>query len=267
MVNTPLNVQLFSYLKLRLLKQYSSSFPVRKTQISLGVSSVLELWRGETYEKKEPETLDWIDTFLPSDVFFDIGANIGLYSLYAASTRQCAVFAFEPEGKNFSRLVNNQFMNALTSMRAYCLAVGNSTRIDDLFITGTSPGDSQHNIGKENSLYQRECSGVQGSMVVSLDALCFSHNLPIPQHVKIDVDGLEEEIIEGGQRVLREPALRTVMVEISDLRERRSPIYKAMAAAGFEVSRKAKRAYENETMIARNVWFSRPGDSHSANAV
>lgn len=41
-------------------------------------------WKAETYFTKEPETIEWIDTFNEGDIFFDIGANIGLYSIYAA---------------------------------------------------------------------------------------------------------------------------------------------------------------------------------------
>ncbi len=261
MVKTPLGVPLPGYLKLRLLGDRPATFHVRNASITLGVSSVLELWRGATYETKEPETLDWIDGFAPSDVFFDVGANIGLYSLYAAATRKCRVFSFEPEGKNFSRLVHNQFLNGLGEMRAFCLAVGRSTRLDELFITGTTAGDSQHNIGGENRLYPRAHSGIQGSIVVALDALCYSHGLPVPQHLKVDVDGLEEEIIEGAARLLRDRSLRTVMVEISDERDKPSPIYEAMLRAGFEISGRAKRAYENDVMVARNVWFSRPDET------
>jgi FkbM family methyltransferase len=178
------------------------------------------------------------------------------------------VFSFEPEGKNFSRLVHNQLLNDLEGMRAFCLAVGKSTRIDELFITGKTAGDSQHNIGGENRLYPRAHAGIQGSMVVALDALCYSHGLPVPQHLKIDVDGLEEEIIEGARRLLRDRSLRTVMVEISDHRDKASPIYEAMSDAGFEISGRAKRAYENDLIVARNVWFSRRAESARAlNAV
>ena len=261
MVRAPLGVPLSSYLKLRLLGDRPATFRVRNASITLGISSVLELWRGTTYETKEPETLDWIDTFASTDIFFDVGANIGLYSLYAAATRKCRVFSFEPEGKNFSRLVHNQFLNDLGGIRAFCLAVGASTRIDELFITGTSAGDSQHNIGGENKLYPRAHSGIQGSMVVALDALCYSHGLPVPQHLKIDVDGLEEEIIDGATELLRDRSLRTVMVEISDHRNKASPIYAVMSGAGFEVSARAKRAYENDMIVARNVWFSRRSES------
>jgi len=256
-VKTPLDVGLLNYLRLRVQKDFPLSFQVRETKIRLGVSSVLELWRGESYETKEPETLDWIDGFSTAEVFYDVGANIGLYSLYAASARRCKVLAFEPEGKNFARLVNNQVLNELDGMRAFCIAVGGSLRADQLYVTGGVSGDSQHNVGEENPHYPRECCVVQGSFVVSLDDLCYSFNLPIPQHLKIDVDGLEEEIISGAKKLLSDTSLKTVMVEITERRGMTSPIYEAMRDAGFAILMKAERAYETELLTARNVFFHR----------
>jgi FkbM family methyltransferase len=259
MVRTPLGVGLPGYLRLLLQKDYSRPFRVRQTEVILGVSSAIELWRGETYETKEPETLDWIDGFAATDVFFDVGANVGLYSLYAARARGCRVFSFEPEGKNFARLARNQALNGLSQMLAYCTAVGGSMRLDRLFVAGTTAGDSQHNIGQTNVLFPRDCATVQGSVVVSLDDLCFTLGLPVPQHLKIDVDGLEEEIVSGAAKLLRHPDLRTVMIEIAELKGQRSVIYGQMEAAGLEAIGKAKRAYETDSVAARNILFGRKG--------
>jgi FkbM family methyltransferase len=259
MIRTPLGVGRLGYLRLLLQRDFKARFRVRRTDVVLGVSSAIELWRGETYETKEPETLDWIDGFAASDVFFDVGANVGLYSVYAARSRGCRVFAFEPEGKNFSRLMNNQVLNGLSDMRAYCLALGDVVRADQLFVAGKTAGDSQHNVGESNPVFPREWSVVQGSIVVSLDALCGDFGLPVPQHLKIDVDGLEEKIVAGARRVLRDPALKTVMIEIAELKGGRSPIHDEMRAAGFAVLGMAKRAYETPSLTARNVLFGRTG--------
>jgi hypothetical protein len=47
--------------------------------------SETSLWRAETLLTKEPETIEWIETFNEESVFWDVGANIGVYSLYAAA--------------------------------------------------------------------------------------------------------------------------------------------------------------------------------------
>ena len=53
-------------------------------------------FRINTFFTKEPETLAWIDSFEKNATFFDIGANIGLYSCYATKKQKCNTFAFEP---------------------------------------------------------------------------------------------------------------------------------------------------------------------------
>ena len=76
-----------------------------------------ELWRAETYETKEPDTIEWIDSFFrEGDVIYDIGANIGQYSLYAAKKLKgnCRILAFEPEALNYSKLNKNIVLNNLT---------------------------------------------------------------------------------------------------------------------------------------------------------
>jgi len=49
-------------------------------------------FRGRTFHVKEPETLAWINEFSPEDVFWDIGANIGCYSLYAGPKKCSSLF-------------------------------------------------------------------------------------------------------------------------------------------------------------------------------
>ena len=76
-------------------------------------------WRVDTLFTKEPETLDWIDTFshINSDeeiIFWDIGANIGLYSIYAAQRyKNIKVFSFEPSTSNLRILSRNISINNL----------------------------------------------------------------------------------------------------------------------------------------------------------
>lgn len=204
-------------IKLKLKKVYIYVCEVRGTQIKVGVNSHIELFRCETYEAKEPETLDWIDQVKDEEVLFDIGANIGLYTLYAAKCRNCRVIAFEPESQNFSRLVSNIYLNKLENVTPYCLAVSNKTSLDVLYVTGMIAGDSQHNLSSENTLYERSHSFLQGAMSVSLDQLCFEFNLQLPDHIKIDVDGIEKLIILGGTKVLSHPKVKTVLIEINQI--------------------------------------------------
>ncbi|HEY5918287.1 MAG TPA: hypothetical protein VIU13_12820, partial [Chryseolinea sp.] len=101
LIRNPLNVSRFDLIKLNLLKEYVNTCNVRGVEVKIGVSSALELFRCETYDTKEPETLDWIDKFKKDEILFDIGGNIGVYSMYAGK-KGARVYAFEPESQNFS---------------------------------------------------------------------------------------------------------------------------------------------------------------------
>ena len=70
-------------------------------------------WRAKTFSTKEPETLEWIDSFEEKSVVWDIGANIGLYSMYAAKKRNCLVWSYEPSVFNLELLARNIFTNKL----------------------------------------------------------------------------------------------------------------------------------------------------------
>ena len=77
------------------------------------VPNYLNRGRVFTFSTKEPETLDWIDSFSEGITFWDIGANIGLYSIYAASKKNCQVFSFEPSVFNLELLARNINLNKL----------------------------------------------------------------------------------------------------------------------------------------------------------
>src|SRR4029077_1974122 len=81
-------------------------------------------WRVDTLFEKEPITIEWISNFKSDDVLVDVGANVGMYTVWAAKTRGVRVFAFEPEAQNFALLNRNIFFNDLgDSVNAYCLAI------------------------------------------------------------------------------------------------------------------------------------------------
>src|SRR5262249_5088133 len=76
----------------------------RGVRLVLSVPNALNQFRAQTFSTKEPETLEWIDTMARGAVMWDIGANVGLYSCYAAKSRGCRVFAFEPSVFNLETL-------------------------------------------------------------------------------------------------------------------------------------------------------------------
>ena len=175
--------------------------------------------RASAMLTKEPDTIAWIDTFETSAVLWDVGANVGVFTLYAAATRRCRVLAFEPSAANFFAISRNVELNALADrVTAYCIAVAPATELGVINLDSSDIGTAMSQFGKPGEA-SRYGSGrppvVQGVAGITLDDLVARFNAPPPTHLKIDVDGLELPILLGGRDVLRRAELREVMVELS----------------------------------------------------
>lgn len=97
--------------------------------------------------QSEPSTIAWIEGFSDSDVFYDIVAYIGVYTLYAAKARSARVVAIEPNPFSHRVLVDNPRRNGVTSrMTPLCLAVGSETKATPLFFGSTEAGSVGHTI-------------------------------------------------------------------------------------------------------------------------
>ena len=89
---------------------------ILNNKINFFVPNQLTNWRIDTFFSKEPETLDWIDSFEKKEnfIFWDIGANIGLYSIYnSIKHSKSTTIAFEPSSSNLRVLTRNIFINNL----------------------------------------------------------------------------------------------------------------------------------------------------------
>jgi FkbM family methyltransferase len=200
----------------------------------------LLLLRAQTLFTKEPETTEWISTFSPTDIFFDIGANVGTYTLFAA--RRCRqVFAFEPEASNYKVLNKNICLNGLGgSVRAFPFAIADTMRLDSLRLHSTDPGAALHVFGRNTDFKSDSFEPVfeQGAAAITLDLLVFEFGLPVPTQIKIDVDGLEAEILRGASRVLARHELQGLLLEINEFQDSDMAVVKYLLTLGFRVARK-----------------------------
>jgi FkbM family methyltransferase len=213
----------------------------------------LTRWRVDTLATKEPETLSWIRSFAPGAVMWDVGANIGLYSLYAARARGCRVMAFEPVPANFALLAKNVEINGLEeTVSALPIALGNSTRLDMLHMPDTDPGGAFAMFGARNSTaaVKLACLGF------SMDRFIADFAPPFPEHIKIDVDGSEEDIVSGAERTLADPRVRSVSIELDDRRPQPCAVNAALARLGFRLTG-AHRSPLFPDSPAQNFQFAR----------
>jgi FkbM family methyltransferase len=227
----------------------------RGLRFSLQCDNPITYYRWITYETKEPETLDWIDALDPSGVLFDVGANVGLYSLYAALRHPTMrVVAFEPEFSNLHLLRDNVVANDLHErVEIYAIALSARDGLSRLAVQDLTPGAALHTESREILDRTRTGHAVvleEGIATLTLDRFV-SESGVVPTALKIDVDGTEQLILEGGVRTLAREELRSVLVEMPRDRTR-SACAELLAAAGL-VHRAAASESNNE------IWHRRDG--------
>jgi len=181
------------------------------------VPNPLSLYRAKTFSTKEPDTLSWIDSLDKSSILWDIGANIGLYSIYAAKCRNIKVFAFEPSVFNLEFLAKNININKL-QQNVIIVPVALSDKNDINLFKMNSPlwggalsafGVNYDQHGQNyNSAFEYSIPGLRADNVVE------TFNIPMPDYIKIDVDGIEHLILNGAEKILKE--VKGILIEIDD---------------------------------------------------
>ena len=175
-------------------------------------------WRAQTLYTKEPVTIEWLRSLPENAVLADVGANVGMYSVFAALARRARVIAFEPESENYAVLNHNLRLNALgDQVLAFCAGLSDRGGIMRLYLSQAQAGGSCHSLGEEVGfdLRPRPAAFAQGSIALRFDDLVEAGEVPAPQYVKIDVDGLEHKVIRGMERALRAGAVRSLLVELN----------------------------------------------------
>lgn len=177
-------------------------------------------FRARTFSTKEPETLDWIDEFGGSGAFYDIGANVGLYSIYYALRHDGMVYAFEPSVFNLGILARNIALNGVSDrVTIVPNPLTSANQIAPFHLTNTDEGGALSTFGKTVGP-----SGQEFAEVMHYDTIGFSLDFMVqnkllgdpPTLMKIDVDGLEHFILRGAESTLRNPLLRTILIEVDD---------------------------------------------------
>jgi FkbM family methyltransferase len=172
---------------------------------------------------REPTTPPRIRSFEPHEVFIDAGANIGLYSVYASVVTGARVYSFEPEAQNYAELNKNIFINGLhETVTAYCVALTDHSALASLYLCTFAVGFGHHDFGansweadlrRGDVIFPKDKRLKQGAVGMTLDELVESGALPVPHHLKIDVDGFEWKVLAGAVRTLSRPEVKSVLIE------------------------------------------------------
>jgi len=222
---------------------YKKTFTVEHKNLKMvfSVPNYLALYRCETFGTKEPDTLTWVEKMDSDSVFWDIGANVGIYSIYAAKYNKCKVYSFEPSVFNLELLARNINNNDLQDLVTIVpLPLTNRIGTQKFKMNNISWGSALSTFGENFDQFGNDIGVAKFEYSVpgiTMDKLSSSLNLELPRYIKIDVDGIEHLILEGGNEVLK--SVESVLLEVNyNFSEQSNKVNKRLSEAGFVLYKK-----------------------------
>lgn len=185
--------------------------------------------RGFSMFRSQPELCEWINKFEKSSVFVDVGANIGLYSLYAAKKGH-RVIALEPESLNFACLnLNIKDNNFKDKISAFPIAVNDELKISYLNMHAMKFGGSGNTFERKINDHGNQFDSIfsQGSVSFTLDDFLEKTNI-VPNYIKIDVDGNELKVIKGMSKVIQDENLKSICIELNPKFDEHAEVFQVL---------------------------------------
>lgn len=215
--------------------------------IRFEAGSYLPYYRAATLMTKEPDTIAWIDDIVKeNEVFYDVGANIGVFSLYVATRKNALAIAFEPQATTYGILNQNIYLNGLANrIKALNIAMYNKTTFSNLNVSEVRPGKAGNSFGTVASGGDERPAFLQGMIGMRMDDFIRTFDPPFPNHVKIDVDANEPEIVEGMEGILADRRLRSIAVELDIDNDKTMSLLKRFGFEALEGDR-----YVNHVMLS-----------------
>jgi FkbM family methyltransferase len=166
------------------------------------------------------DTLFCIHMLRPGDLFVDVGANVGTYTIAASAVAGANVLAIEPSTSAYENLLDNLRLNHLDK-NIEVMRCGLSNRSGVAYLT--------NNRDALNAIVTDQTQGVENIKVQKLDEVTSE----VPLLMKIDVEGHEQEVLEGSERILKDLKLVAVILETTGRKVREKGILETMEEYGF----------------------------------
>ena len=249
-------IQNESYKKIQILNQ----------KINFFIPNQLVEWKVDTFHTKEPETLEWIDTFDKSGdfIFWDIGANIGLYSIYnSLKHKKSQTISFEPSTSNLRVLSRNISINNLFDRIKIFTAP--LTKEENKFLIMKEgefqEGGALNSFGENFDFEGKKFSSKMNYQIygTNINYLIDNKILDIPDYIKIDVDGIEHLILEGGNKYLSNKKIKSLSIEINEnFTEQHEKVIEIMKKNDFKILHKKRNEdlFKNDPYSKFNRTFN-----------
>jgi len=148
---------------------------------STDLMALTHVWLIEEYKKKHFE-------IKPNDVVIDVGAHIGLFTIYASQfCTDGKIYSFEPSTENYQLLLENIQLNNLNCVTSFNQAVSNSNDSIDLFLNNDESGHSMFSKSSKSIIIDS----------ISLQKFFDEHQIKHCNFLKLDCEGAEYEIIKN----------------------------------------------------------------------
>lgn len=185
-------------------------------KLTFAIQSGKTVRRATRLLEKEPETIQWVERMPPSSVFWDVGANTGGFSLYAALDPNIRVVAIEPGAVNHYLLALSAEMNGLAArIDTYCIGFDDHTHAQSLAVSQLMPASSFRMAGDHDA---ERFGSRQALLCFSIDDFLGLFEVPAPTHLKIDVPNMPQAILRGGAKMLGDGPTTDIMVELDSER-------------------------------------------------
>lgn len=184
-------------------------------------------WLVDNFYSLEPETINWVNKFKKKKIiFWDIGASIGLVSIYAGiKFKNIKIFCFEPSTSNLRLLSRNIFINNLN--KKIIINPFPLTKLKNQFQNFNESkfieGIGEHSYGVSENQYGSNFnpSNSYKTYGTSINYLLEKKILEIPDYIKIDVDGIESLILAGGSKYLKNKKIKSLLIEMNENNKRK----------------------------------------------
>jgi FkbM family methyltransferase len=188
------------------------------------IGPVGTVWASGRMEPSVQRTLRAI--IRPGDVFFDVGANVGFFTILGARLvgGSGSVVAFEPEPENLAALRDNVGLNAFSNVVVVASAVSSSSGAAHLHVP--------HRATARLLPIDRVDVTAPRVVTMSIDDFVTEHPELAPDVVKIDVEGHEAEVIRG----MRETLARLRPTVLCELHRTNLEVAAAFDAAGYRTT-------------------------------
>ena len=232
------------------LRETFKTIDIEGHKIKIFIPSNLAEWRASNLEEKEPETIEWIKNFEldkeGNSIFWDIGANIGLYSLYAAKYHEkIKIISFEPSVLNLNLLARNISVNNFEDKILINQIPITNKKNSFLYMRESflEEGASLSTFGENFNFEGKEFNPKMKYKLfgTSIDYYIENKILKIPNYIKIDVDGIEHLILETGLKAIETELVKSILVEVNEnFLDQKVRIEKIMDKCNFRLQKKCK---------------------------